>query len=83
MEIITVTIRIGGIQLNTKTMCRLKQASVSVEEVICSCDEPAPLPAFGELEGGGDRRDGGGSVRWWPDLAVPELKAKCDALLCM
>lgn len=60
MEIIRVTIRIRGIQVNTKTMCQLKQASVSVEKVICSCDEPAPLPAFGELGGGGDRRDGGG-----------------------
>lgn len=49
MEIIRVTIRIRGIQVNTKTMCQLKQASVSVEKVICSCDEPAPLPAFGEL----------------------------------
>lgn len=57
-----MTIRIGGIELNTKTMCRLKQASVSVEKVICSCDEPAPLPAFEELGGGGDRRDGGGQM---------------------
>lgn len=81
MEIITtVTIRIGGLELNTKTMCWLKQASVSVEKVICSCDEPAPLPAFGELGGGGDRRDGGGSVH--TDLAVPGLKAKFDALVC-
>lgn len=50
MEIITVAIRIAGIELNTKTMCWLKQASVSVEKVICSCDEAAALPAFGELE---------------------------------
>lgn len=63
-------------------MCWLKQASVSVEKVICSCDEPAPLPAFEELAGGRGRRDGGGSVSWWPDLAVPEPKAKFDALVC-
>lgn len=63
IEIITtVTIRIGGIKLNTKTLCWLKQASVSVEKSHCSCDEPAPLPAFGELGGGGDRGERGGSV---------------------
>lgn len=78
----TVTIRIGGIELNTKTVCRPKQASVSVEEVICCCDEPVPLLAFGELGGGEDRRDRGGSAHWWPDLAVPELKAKLSALVC-
>ena len=84
MEIITtVTIRIGGIKLNTKTTRRLKQASVSVEKVICCCDEPAPLLAFGELGGGEDRKDGGGSARWQPDLAVPELKAKLNASVCM
>lgn len=59
MEIITtVLIRIAGIELNTKTMCWMKQASVSVEKVICSCDEAAALPAFGGL-GEGDRRDRG------------------------
>lgn len=48
MEIITtVTIRIGGIMLNTKTTRQPKQASVSVEKVICGCDEPVPLLAFG------------------------------------
>lgn len=73
MEIITtVTIRIGGIELNTKTPRRPKQASVSVEKVICCCDEPAPLLAFGELRGGEDGKDGGGLARWRPDLAVPE-----------
>lgn len=84
MEIITtVTIRIGGIELNAKTTGQRKQASVSVEKGICFCDEPVPLLAFGELGGGEDRRDGGGSVCWWPVLAVSELMAKLDALVCM
>lgn len=83
MEITTtVTIRIGGIKLNTKATHRPKEASVSVEKVICCCDEPAPLLAFGELGGGEDRRDGGGSARWRPDLAVPERHTKLNALVC-
>lgn len=79
MEITTVTIRIGGIELNTRTMRRPKEASVSVEKVTGCCDKPVPLLAFGELGGGADRRDGGGSACWRPDLALPELKAKLDA----
>lgn len=81
MEITTVTIRIGGIELNTMTVRRPKEASVSVEKVICCCDKPMPLLAFGELGGEADRRDGGGSARWQPDLALPELKAKLNALV--
>lgn len=84
MEIITtVIIRIGGIELSTKPTSQLKQASVSVEKVICCCDEPAPLLALGELGGGEYRRDGVGSARWRLDLVVPELKAKLSALECM
>lgn len=76
METTTVTIRVGGIELNTKTKHQLKQASVSVEKVICCCDEPVPVLAFGELGGGEGRKDGGGSACWQPDLAA-EGKARC------
>lgn len=52
MEIMAaVTIRRGGIELSSETTRRLKQTSVSVEKVICCCDEPLPLLALGELEG--------------------------------
>lgn len=63
MEIITtVTIRIGGIKLNTKSLRQLKQASVFLEKVIW--DEPVLLLAFGELRGGEGRRDRGGLEQW-------------------
>ena len=52
-----------------------------MEKVICCCDEPVPVLAFGEL-GRADRRDGGVSAHCWLDLAVPELKAKLNALVC-
>lgn len=68
MEIITtVTIRIGGIELNTKSLRQLRQASVSWRKAIC-WDGPAPLLAFGELReekaGGTEVAPSNGSQTW-------------------
>lgn len=51
-----MTMRIGGIKLNTKTVCWLKQASVSVEKVIApvmSLHPSLPLGSWEEEETGG------------------------------